>query len=340
MTQLALRRLRFNEVAVRRTSAIVAHHMRPLLLANGEQPPSARAVFRYYRDLDDAGVDVAVLSLSDLSATAGIEPGSDDWQRVMSVTTRLLHDYFDRVTEAVAPPALVDGNDLMTALRLPPGRLVGQLLLAIAEAQAAGEVHSAQEALDYATQFAAHSMRATQPGITPGCVLVRLPTRDLMASEVCPLLGLDDDRGAYLTYPSYENRCYAPDAAELIPLNEQTFFCLGGHMERCPRYQARQASQPSGEFAASGSAATEPGDSAAQDSFSSWDSRICSAYRLQRYHLLWRRFCMGRGVRYGLDRRWAGLATSSPSSGCMAPGGAGRAVPEAGLAAIAGRRHP
>ena len=93
-----------------------------------------------------------------------------------------------------------------------------------------------------------------------------------MASEVCPLLGLDDDRGAYLTYPSYENCCYAPETAELIPLNEQTFFCLGGHMERCPRYQARQASQPSGESAANGSAATEPGDSAAEDSFSSWDS--------------------------------------------------------------------
>ena len=93
-----------------------------------------------------------------------------------------------------------------------------------------------------------------------------------MASEVCPLLGLDDDRGAYLTYPSYENRCYAPDSAESIPLNEQTFFCLGGHMERCPRYQARQASQPTGGFSGGSSTATEPGDSAAEDSLSSWDS--------------------------------------------------------------------
>ena len=93
-----------------------------------------------------------------------------------------------------------------------------------------------------------------------------------MASEVCPLLGLDDDRGAYLTYPSYENRCYAPDAAESIPLNEQTFFCLGGHMERCPRYQARQASQPTGGFSDSSSNATVPGDGAAADSLSAGDS--------------------------------------------------------------------
>ena len=165
LTQHALRRLRFNEVAVRRTSTIVANHMRPLLLANDAQPPSARAVFRYYRDLDDAGVDVAVLSLSDLSATAGSEPGSVDWQRVLSLTTRLLHDYFDRLAEVVAPPALVDGNDLMAALGLPPGRLVGHLLLAIAEAQAAGEVHSAQEALGYAAQLAAHSMEQHNPAL-------------------------------------------------------------------------------------------------------------------------------------------------------------------------------
>ena len=132
--------------------------IRDRFLSKGAQPPSARAVFRYYRDLDDGGVDVAMLSLSDLSATAGSEPGSVDWQRVLAITTRLLNDYFDRLAEVVAPPSLVDGNDLMAALNLPPSRLVGQLLLAITEAQAAGEVHSAQEALDYANQLAAHSM--------------------------------------------------------------------------------------------------------------------------------------------------------------------------------------
>ena len=84
---------------------------------------------------------------------------------MLSVTTRLLHDYFDRLAEVVAPPALVDGNDLMAALGLPPGRLVGQLLLAIAEAQAAGEVHSAQDALDYAAQLAAHSLKQHNPAL-------------------------------------------------------------------------------------------------------------------------------------------------------------------------------
>ncbi len=62
-----------------------------------------------------------------------------------------------------------------------------------------------------------------------------------MENDVCPLLGLVEEQGAYLTYPSYENRCYASRAPQPIPLNEQTFFCLGGHQQRCPRFQSRQA---------------------------------------------------------------------------------------------------
>ncbi|MER2599507.1 MAG: hypothetical protein ABTQ73_08305 [Caldilineales bacterium] len=70
-----------------------------------------------------------------------------------------------------------------------------------------------------------------------------------MDNDVCPLLGLVDEQGAYLTYPSYENRCYASRSPQSIPLNEQTFFCLGGHQARCPRFQSRQAlmQTPSGQ---------------------------------------------------------------------------------------------
>lgn len=84
---------------------------------------------------------------------------------------------------------------------------------------------------------------------------------------VCPLLGLVEEQGAYLTYPSYENRCYSSRAPQPIPLNEQTFFCLGGHMERCPRFQARQALLRASEQqdAAAPAAAPTPAADVAQD---------------------------------------------------------------------------
>jgi poly(A) polymerase len=47
----------------------------------------------------------------------------------------------------VSPPKLVSGHDLMAALGLLPGPLVGRLLERVREAQAEGRVASKEEAL-------------------------------------------------------------------------------------------------------------------------------------------------------------------------------------------------
>ena len=48
---------------------------------------------------------------------------------------------------------LVSGNDLMAELGLPSGKRIGELLEAIREAQAAGEIGTREEALALARRF-------------------------------------------------------------------------------------------------------------------------------------------------------------------------------------------
>ncbi len=148
----ALRRLRFSEAEIRWVAAIVSGHMRPHHLAAAGQP-SRRAVYRYYRALGAAGVDTALLSLADLRATGGPEQSQAGWQRHLDLVVRLLDDYFNRPQEVVRPAPLIDGHDLQTALGLRPGRLIGQLLEAVAEAQAAGELSGREQALAYVAQM-------------------------------------------------------------------------------------------------------------------------------------------------------------------------------------------
>jgi hypothetical protein len=50
----------------------------------------------------------------------------------------------------VAPPALLNGNDLIQAFNLSPGPEIGRLLEQIREAQASGEIKERAEALAYA----------------------------------------------------------------------------------------------------------------------------------------------------------------------------------------------
>jgi hypothetical protein len=154
----ALRRLRFSEAETRWVATIVAGHMRPHHLVAAGQP-SRRAIYRYYRDLDAAGVDTALLSLADVRSTAGPLLQPEIWQRQLDLAAALIDAFFNRPLEAVRPAPLINGNDLMTALTLRPGRLVGQLLEAVAEAQAAGELAGREQALAYARQLAEDESR-------------------------------------------------------------------------------------------------------------------------------------------------------------------------------------
>jgi len=63
-----------------------------------------------------------------------------------------LENYWEKPHETVMPPRLLDGNELMSALGIEPGRIVGQLLEAIREGQATGKVQNRDQALTLARQ--------------------------------------------------------------------------------------------------------------------------------------------------------------------------------------------
>lgn len=141
-----LRQLRMSSAAVRHVELVVANHMRPLSLVQASKL-TRRAAFRFYRATGDAGLDVVLLSLADHLATYDGPGPQEVWQRLLDVTGYLLHQYFDAYDDTVAPQLLLDGHDLMDGLGLEPGPEIGRLLRLVEEAQAAGDIHSKDEAL-------------------------------------------------------------------------------------------------------------------------------------------------------------------------------------------------
>jgi hypothetical protein len=116
------------------------------------QEPSRKAIYRFFRDAGGAGVDLVLLGLADLRGTRGPTLTQDSWAAALDVARLLLENYWERPTETVAPPRLLDGNDLMRELGLKPGPVVGKLLEAIREGQATGKIDSRDRALDFARQ--------------------------------------------------------------------------------------------------------------------------------------------------------------------------------------------
>jgi poly(A) polymerase len=152
LTGQLLRRLCLSNEAIAHVKKIVAGHMRPLHLANSGHKLSRRAVYRYFRKTAVAGVDIAILSLADHLATYNGTGPQPQWQALLHVVSELCHHYFEKHDETVAPPPLLNGRTLMQALSLPPGPEVGRLLHLIQEAQAAGELKTAESALEFARQ--------------------------------------------------------------------------------------------------------------------------------------------------------------------------------------------
>ena len=124
---------------------LVYHHLRPAQMSN-EGLPTSRAVYRYFRDTEDAGIDVLFLALADYLATHGPRLDIEEWQQHNQLIGYILAEHVKQEAE-VLPVRLIDGHDLMDIFDLRPGRLVGELLTEVREAQVAGELSTREEAI-------------------------------------------------------------------------------------------------------------------------------------------------------------------------------------------------
>lgn len=140
-----LERLRFSNREIRLVESFVYHHLRPVQMANGELP-TQRAIYRYFRDTGDAGIDILLLALADYLASRGPLVSMEEWKRHCQLINYILTEH-DRQQVKILPRKLIDGHDLMNTFGLPPGPLIGKLLAMVCEAQASGELSTREEAL-------------------------------------------------------------------------------------------------------------------------------------------------------------------------------------------------
>jgi poly(A) polymerase len=141
-----LERLRFSGREIRLVENLVYHHLRPAQMAN-DGLPTSRAIYRFFRDTEDAGIDILVLALADYLATHGPKLDIQEWKQHNLLINFILAEH-SKQEPKVLPVKLIDGHDLMDIFSLRPGRLLGELLAEVREAQAAEELSTREEALE------------------------------------------------------------------------------------------------------------------------------------------------------------------------------------------------
>jgi putative nucleotidyltransferase with HDIG domain len=150
-----LGRLRASERLRAHVAGLSRHHLRLGFLVHEPQPLAARTLFAYMRACAPVEVDVTLLSIADRLATRG-ERSQEAIAAHLSVGEQVL-DAALRWRAGGPPAPLLRGDELARELSIEPGPRLGELLLALSEAQYAGEVQSREQALVLARSLLATS---------------------------------------------------------------------------------------------------------------------------------------------------------------------------------------
>lgn len=149
-----------SEEIVRR---ITENHMRPLYLTQLYNPPfppfskggkggfiTRRAMYRFFRDSGDSGIDVLLLSIADAMATQPHAPASAavSYKTVVKAVKRILDYYYNEYNQQRKRP-LISGSCLIKKFNVEPGPVIGRILKDVEEHRGAGLLRNKSDAIDY-----------------------------------------------------------------------------------------------------------------------------------------------------------------------------------------------
>jgi len=139
MVSKRMEELKFSSAETKTVSGIVLNHMRPHNLQKLDSV-SPKAVFKYFRDLEQIAIPTLLVAVADAYATQMMPYGS-------------LDAYHEFIKSMVAenqqmgkPKPLLTGDEIMKLLGIDPGPEVGLAISYLAEAQALGQITTKTQA--------------------------------------------------------------------------------------------------------------------------------------------------------------------------------------------------
>jgi poly(A) polymerase len=153
-----LGRLRFSKNEIKLIKNLVYYHLRPVQMANIGLPTS-RAIYRYFRDAGNDGIDILFLALADYLAARGPKISAEEWEQRNQLVNYIV-DENNKQQKELLPVKLLDGHDLIEIFDLTSGPLIGKLLRLVSEAQATGEIKTKNEAVSLASEQLAKKGKA------------------------------------------------------------------------------------------------------------------------------------------------------------------------------------
>jgi len=140
------------KLMARMVERLVLWHLRPGQLFHTAEP-TKKALNRFYRTVGDEVPELMLLAFGDLGATRGPGLAGPQREKLESNLVALLDGYAAYKEESRRLPKLLTGSEVMKLLGIHAGPLVGEILSALAEAQALNEVQDRSQAEAFARSY-------------------------------------------------------------------------------------------------------------------------------------------------------------------------------------------
>lgn len=148
-SELRGKALHLSNAEITRLRTIAMHHMRPMQLGKEGKTPTPKAIYRFFRDTGESGIDICLLSLADMLGIYGPDLNQEKWNHHVDVIRHIFDAYWEDREKVYSPSAILNGEDVMKELGLTPGPLIGKLLEQVREAQVDGLVATKEEAIRF-----------------------------------------------------------------------------------------------------------------------------------------------------------------------------------------------
>lgn len=107
-----------------------------------------RTIYKFFAESEETGIDLVFLALSEYASNLGSEFSQDRWLHMLEICEALIEAWFCQ-PDIIAPKPLLNGNELMFHFDLIPGPLIGEIIDNLKEEQAAGNIKTKEDALDW-----------------------------------------------------------------------------------------------------------------------------------------------------------------------------------------------
>ncbi|MFN2127906.1 MAG: hypothetical protein ACK2TU_08620 [Anaerolineales bacterium] len=145
--------LRLSNTEINAISTILNYFNEPYILSKTKKPPTDLEIYHFFKSSNSLGIDICLISLAHTIAQFGYSMPKDIWINLVNTIQILFESWWFNRDEKISPKPLINGDNLLSVLKLNPGPIIGEILEAVKEAQVIGEVSTSDEALDFARSW-------------------------------------------------------------------------------------------------------------------------------------------------------------------------------------------